>query len=96
MHTRAAGVVVGVVVFVATLTGCKSKSTCENAVAKMIECKIVVGNLLPKSGPEAFLDDAHGRLTGACDVAVEGNEADKRRMECAAKASTCDELLACQ
>jgi hypothetical protein len=81
---------------VALLAGCQSKSTCDKAVAKMIECKIVVGGLLPNTGPQAFLDDAHGRLKGACDVAVESNEADKRRMECAAKATTCDELLACQ
>ena len=45
---------------------------------------------------EAFLDDAKGRLTGACDIAVESGGEDQRRMECAAKAESCEALLACQ
>jgi hypothetical protein len=94
MRSGAGVVVAGVMV--AQLIGCGSKSTCDKAVAKMIQCKIVVGNLLPGKGPEVFLDDAHGRLKGACDAAVDSSEDDKRRMECAAKASTCEQLLACQ
>jgi len=83
------------IVLVWLLAGC-SKSTCEKAVDQMIKCKLVVGDLLPGKGPEVFLDDAHGRLKGACDVAVESDGPDKKRMECAAKASSCDELMACQ
>jgi len=78
------------------LSACGSKSTCEKAVNRMIECKMIVGHLLPKaSGDQIFLDDAHGRLSGACDVAVENNEGDRKRMECAARASSCDELMRC-
>ena len=85
-----------VMLLLAVSTAACSKSTCEKAVNRMIECKMIVGNLLPKaSGNQILLDDAHGRLSGACDVAVENNEADRRRMECAARASSCDELMRC-
>ncbi len=87
---RMAAFLVGILV-----AGC-SKSTCGKAVDKMLECKIVVGDLLPGKGSEVFLDDAKGRLTGACDVAVDNDGEDKRRMECAASASTCEALVACQ
>jgi len=76
------------------LAGC-SKSTCDKAVARMIECKMIVGNLLPKQSGEVYLEQANGRLKGACDVAVEANEADRKKMECAAEASSCDELARC-
>ena len=88
-------VVLLVVVFL-TLAACK-KSTCESAVNRMVECKLVVGGLMSIGEGGRIVDNANGMLRGACDAAMDSGDESKRKvMECAAAASSCDELAKCE
>ncbi len=75
------------------IVGCK-KDTCAKAADRMVECKLIVGHLIPNAGEQVFLDNANGTLRGACDAAI-SEEPMKSAMECAAAADSCAELAAC-
>ena len=87
------------VMLLAASAGCGKKSTCEKAVDRMMECKTIVGGLLPR--PPAWVTKTEegqlkGTLRGACDAAVESDAAQEKRMKCVAEADNCDALAACE
>jgi hypothetical protein len=83
--------IVGVAVFAA---GC-DKGTCAKAAKRMVECKVVVGGLIPHQKGPITIDNPHGVLRGACDAAC-SDPAVKKQMECVAEASSCEDLELCQ
>jgi len=89
------------VLLVLALVGCGKKSTCEKAVAKMMDCKTVVGGLLPRSPDQMWVTKQEegqfkNTLLGACDAATENEETQKKRMECVAKTDDCSALAKCE
>jgi hypothetical protein len=89
------------VMLVLALVACSKKSTCEKAVAKMMECKQVVGGLLPRSADQMWVTKTEegqfkNTLIGACDAAVENEETQKKRMQCVAKTDDCSALAKCE